>query len=62
MVEKLLSLDRSLAGQKIASAWGKQQQQQQQQQQTHFPAAYSMSNKLLLVARHTLTTGFQKMP
>ena len=61
--EKLLSLHRSLADQKIASAWGKQQQQQklqQQQQQTHFLAAYSMSNKLLLFARHTLTTGFQK--
>ena len=26
----------------------------------HFGASYSMSNKLLLVARHNLTTGLQK--
>ena len=28
----------------------------------HFGASYSMSNKLLLVARHNLTTGLQKCP
>ena len=26
----------------------------------HFGASYSMSNKLLLVARHIMTTGLQK--
>jgi len=40
-----------LADQKIASSWKKKK---------HFGASYSMSNKLLLVARHILTTGIQK--
>ena len=39
-----------LADQKIASLWKKMR----------FGAFYSMSNKLLLVARHLLTTGLQK--
>ena len=29
---------------------------------TRFGASYSTSNKLLLIARHILTTGLKKMP
>ena len=28
----------------------------------YFGASYSTSNKLLLIARHIMTTGLQKMP
>ena len=41
-----------LADQKIASTW----------KEKDFFASYSMSNKFLLLARHTLTTGLQKCP
>ena len=44
------ALRRFLADQKIASSWEKMR----------FGASYSTSNKVLLVARHILTTGFQK--
>ena len=42
-----VSLRRFLADEKIASSWEKMR----------FGASYSTSNKLLLVARHILTTG-----
>ena len=41
-----------LADQKIASS----------QKKMHFGASYSTSNKLLLIAKHTMTMGLQKMP
>ena len=47
---KKVSLNRFLADQKIASSFRKMR----------FRASYSTSNKLLLVARHMLTTGLQK--
>ena len=47
---KKVSLRRFLADQKIASSLKKMR----------FGASYSMSSKLLLVARHILTTGLQK--
>ena len=47
-----VSLRRFLADQKIASSWRKKKKR--------FGASYSTSNKLLLVARHILTTGLQK--
>ena len=47
---KKVSLRRFLADQKIASSWKKMR----------FGASYSISNKLLLVARHILPTGLQK--
>ena len=37
--------------QKIASSWG---------EKMHFGASYSTSSKLLLVARHIMTTGLRK--
>ena len=43
-------LRRFLADQKIAISWGGMR----------FGASYSTSKKLLLVARHILTTGLQK--
>ena len=49
--EKKVSLRRFLADQKIASSW---------REKMRFRASYSTSNKLLLVARHILTTGLQK--
>ena len=49
-VAKKVSLRRFSADQKIASSWEKM----------CFGASYSTSNKLLLVARHILTTGLQK--
>ena len=49
--EKKRSLHLFSADQKIASSWGKKKL---------LGAAYSTSNKLLLVARHILTTGLQK--
>ena len=48
--EKQVSLHRFSADQKIASSWKKMR----------FGASYSTSNKLLLVARHILTTPLQK--
>ena len=48
---KKVSLRRFFADQKIASLWKKMR----------FGASYSTSNKLLLVARHILTAGLQKM-
>ena len=47
---KKFSLHRFSADQKIASSWKKM----------HFGTSYSTHNKLLLVARHILTTGLQK--
>ena len=47
---KKVFLHRFSADQKIASSWTKMS----------FGASYSTSNKLLLVARHILTTGLQK--
>ena len=47
---KKVSLRRYLADQKIASASKKMR----------FGASYSTSNKLLLIARHIMTTGLQK--
>ena len=49
---KKVSLRHFLADQKIASSWKK----------CVFRVSYSMSNKLLLVARHILTMGLQKCP
>ena len=49
---KKVSLRHFLADQKIMSSWKK----------WGFGASYSMSNKLLLVARYILTMGLQKMP
>ena len=49
-VGKKVSLRRFLADQKIESSWKKMR----------FGASYGTSNKLLLVARHILTTGLQK--
>ena len=49
-VKKKVSLRRFLADQKIVISWEKMR----------FGASYSTSNKLLLVARHILTTGLQK--
>ena len=46
---KKVCLHLFLADQKIAGLWKK-----------HFGASYSTSNKLLLVAKHILTTGLQK--
>ena len=46
-----VSLRHFLADQKIVSSWGGK---------NRFGAFYSTSNKLLLVARHILTTGLQK--
>ena len=46
-----VSLRRFLADQKIANLWGKMR----------FGASYGMSNKLLLVARHILTTDLQNV-
>ena len=48
---KKVSLRRFLADRKIASS---------EREKMHFGASYSTSNKLLLIARHILTTGFQK--
>ena len=48
--KKNVSLYHFLADRKIPSMWKKM----------HFLASYSMGNKFLLVARHTLTTGLQK--
>jgi len=45
-----VSLRRFLADQKIASSWKK----------VRFGASYRTSKKLLLVAKHILTTGIQK--
>ena len=46
------SFRRFLSDQKIASSWGEKKQR--------FGAAYSTSNKLLLVARHIMATALQK--
>ena len=51
---KKVSLRRFLAEQKIAISWGGEGGGMR------FGASYSTSNKLLLVARHILTTGLQK--
>ena len=48
---KKVSLRRFSADQEISSSWG---------EKMRFGASYSMSNRLLLVARHILTTGLQK--
>ena len=48
---KKVSLRRFVADQKIASSLKKKKR---------FGASYSMSSKLLLVARHILTTGLHK--
>ena len=48
---KNVSLRRLGADQKIMSSWVKK---------NRFGASYSTSNKLVLVARHILTTGIQK--
>ena len=45
-----LYIDRFSADQKIASSW----------KQMRLGACYSTSNKLLLVARHIMTTGLKK--
>ena len=47
---KKVSLRRFLADQKIASS----------KKKMRFGASYSMSNKLLLIARHIMTMGLQK--
>ena len=48
--KKRVSLRRFLADQKIASLW----------KIMRFGASYNTNNRLLLVARHILTTGLQK--
>ena len=53
---KKVSLRRFLADQKIASSKKKKKKKKKK----GFGASYSTSNKLLLVARHILTTGLQK--
>ena len=53
---KKVSLCRFLADQKNASSSKKKKKKKKR-----FGASYSMSNKLLLVARHILTTCLQKV-
>ena len=48
-----VSLRRFLADRKIASSWGEKKK--------GFGASYSTNNELLLVARHILTAGLQKV-
>ena len=51
-----------MADQKIASSWDPPPppKKKKEEKKKHFGASYSTSNKLLLVARHILTTGLQK--
>ena len=51
-----VSLCHFLADQKIASSGGERKEEKKKR----FGASYSTSSKLLLVARHILTTGLQK--
>ena len=73
-----MCLRRFLADQKIASSWRERQKKKrkkkkrkkkeeeekkgEKKEEEAFCGTYSTSNKLLLVARHILTTGLQNRP